>query len=334
MKRLNTVVPIAIALLVASLCSCSWNNPYAAGYLAQTAPAAPTSRWIESTLNPLFGDSGHRAYYPCVVKVGSTYHIWYGDGSTTRHAASAFVDFHDFVFPAPEITVGGTSISAVFPSGPIYHPSVCYNAAGWTINGVSTADPIVMYIAENLQGPMRVLHSADGSNWTQFTAGGACTGLAAGAYNLSVLYEGGIVWKAYSEDGSPHLYYYTSTDGYNWTVKATDFLGTYQTAWESSPPGRLVPRIIKAGSLYYLFYSSGLIDNDEAIGKAVSNDGLNFTKDTNNPIFSINDGLAWRNNRTYTAWIIWDTDHWRMYYTGKSAAGVYSVGTAVNYGGL
>ena len=71
--------------------------------------------------------------------------------------------------------------------------------------------------------------------------------------------------------------------------------------------------------------------NDKGIGKAVSSNGKDFVKANNNPIFSVHDGISWRDNRTYTPRIFYDTDRWRMYFTGKcTATGVYSVGTATN----
>ncbi|MBN2351061.1 MAG: hypothetical protein JXD23_00725 [Spirochaetales bacterium] len=92
---------------------------------------------------------------------------------------------------------------------------------------------------------------------------------------------------------------------------------------------------MKNGAAYILFYSTsvfGFSGNDKAIATAVSGDGSSFTKDNDNPVMSINDGLAWRDNRTYTPWVIRDTDRWRMYYTGRSAAGAYYIGTAINFG--
>jgi hypothetical protein len=100
------------------------------GSTGVSASATPTDRWVESPLNPLFGGTGvNRAYYPAVAKAGAVYHIWYGDGSTTRHATSTFADFRDvsFATPAPEITVGGTILSAKYTQ-PTYHPSAYYRS--------------------------------------------------------------------------------------------------------------------------------------------------------------------------------------------------------------
>ncbi len=72
------------------------------------------------------------------------------------------------------------------------------------------------------------------------------------------------------------------------------------------------PSVFKFQGVYHLFYSgsdgqpTGSDGNTTAhgIGHASSIDGINWTLDQNNPIFSISNGVSWRNNRTYTPWVI------------------------------
>ena len=296
--------------------------------------------WKEISGNPLFGGivSGtDRAYYPSVLKVGSTYHIWYGDGNTTRHGTSAQADFSTMVHPAPEITVSGTPISGLGYTW-MYHPHVLYNSAGWDIKGTHYTEVFLLYITPGFNS-VRVYVSATGDDWTEI---GLCTGVTgaggyvpqgSNVYALAVLYEGGTDWKAYADNGGGQIQYYTSTNGFDWTGQAADILGTPYQAWEGVHNG-IAPFIMKDGSNYLLYYSSGMTRNDSAIGKAVSTDARNFTKDAGNPIFSITDGTAWRNDRTYTPCIIRDGDRWRMYFTGRSTAGVYAIGMARLCGSL
>jgi hypothetical protein len=78
-----------------------------------------------------------------------------------------------------------------------------------------------------------------------------------------------------------------------------------------------------------MYYGSGVVNN-QGIGVAFSTDGQNFTKSSSNPIFSISGAPAWRNDRTYTPYVIPDGANWTMYYTGRSTpAGVYSIGYAL-----
>ena len=134
------------------------------------AQANDFAAWTDSTSNPLFGgltNGVNRAYYPCAIKVGSVYHIWYGDGSHTRHASSTNFNFSGVTFPAPVVT-------GLVATGP-YHPRVLYNASGWNIGGTSYAGPFLMYYTDGTTwASTRVAHSADGSSWTDI---GLCNGV-------------------------------------------------------------------------------------------------------------------------------------------------------------
>jgi hypothetical protein len=288
------------------------------------AQANDFAAWTDSTSNPLLGgstDGVNRAYYPCVIKVGSDYHIWYGDGSNTRHSISTNFDFSDVTFPAPAVT-------GLIATGP-YHPRVLYNASGWDIGVTHYAGPFLMYYTDGANWGVnpRVAHSADGNSWTDIEA---CAGVIAYSsspviYNFDVIYEGGTTWKAYADNGSGLIEYYVSTDGINWTGTAHNILSSLQPweTWFTSP------HVIKSGGQYIMYYGSGGAGSNEAVGVAFSNNGQNFTKSSSNPIFSITDGASWRNNRTYTPFIIPDGTSWTMYYTGRSSTGVYSIGYAL-----
>jgi hypothetical protein len=292
--------------------------------------------WTEDAGNPIYGgsvDGTDRAYYPFALKVGTTYHLWYGDGTNTRHTTSSYPDFNDATFPA-------TAVTGLAATGP-YHPRVLYNASGWDIDTPSThyAGPFLMYYTDgaNWTNSPRVAHSVDGSTWIDIKP---CSGINAyggntTVYNLAVLHEGGTTWKGYADNGLGHIQYYTSANGLDWTGQAMDIMGAPYQTWENNGiNGNIAPFIIKVGSTYVLYYSSGSTRNDNAFGLATSSDGQSFTKSITNPIFSINDGVAWRDNRTYTTSIVQNGSWWLLYFSGRTSAGVYSVGLARKCGAL
>jgi hypothetical protein len=289
-----------------------------------SAQANDFTSWTDSTSNPLFGGAVDKAYYPCAIKIGSLYHIWYGDGTNTRHASSTNMDFNDVTFPAPTVTINGLP-----PSARPYHPRVLYNASGWDIGGTHYGEPFLMYYTDSSNWNLspRVARSANGDAWNDI---GECTGVNSyggnlSIYNLDVLYEGGTTWKAYADNGFGSIEYYISTNGIDWTGTADNILSTPLQSWETSFTS---PHVIKSGSQYIMYYGSGLVNN-QGIGVAFSTDGQNFTKSSSNPIFSITDAPPWRNDRTYTPFVIPDGTSWKMYYTGRSTAGVYSIGYAL-----
>ena len=198
---------------------------------ADTIDVSVTNVWTEDVSAPFVGGATSgvdRAYYPSVVKVDSTYHLWYGDGANTRHATSTNADFNGFTFPAPAVTgLGGTS----------YHPFVLYSESGLTIGGTPYNGPFFMYSTNsgNWNASPIVSHSTDGDTWITI---GSVTGVNSYSpnstiYNFVVVYEDAATWKAYADNGFGHVVYYTSTDGLNWTGVSQNLIGDSLQDWET-----------------------------------------------------------------------------------------------------
>ena len=64
---------------------------------------------------------------------------------------------------------------------------------------------------------------------------------------------------------------------------------------------RLAPNLLK------MWYSGGVVSSREGIGCATSTDGINWTKYSGNPVFSIFDGVAWRAGRSQNPWVLFDS---------------------------
>ncbi|MBN2440887.1 MAG: hypothetical protein JXJ04_06065 [Spirochaetales bacterium] len=322
-KRISSSIKtVLLLLMIFSFFCCKADD--------DDSPSAPipdldAGTWQESSANPLFGGSTSgtdRAYYPSVLKVDSTYHIWYGNGDATLHAASQSIDFNDSTHPATAITDGVDPLDG-------YHPHVLYNSDGWFINWTQYAGPYLLYLPVVAWNAVNVYHSSDGDTWTLI---GACTGVNeyggnTTVYNLSVYYNGIRDWEAYADNGAGHIQYYVSPDGLNWTGIGSDILDHSYGTWDAAGT-EIAPFITKSDNIYYLFYSSGDTNNNQAIGLATSTDGFTFTKATDNPVFSITGAPAWRDTRTYTTYILKDGNQWRLYFSGVSAGGVYSLGLA------
>jgi len=133
-----------------------------------------------------------------------------------------------------------------------------------------------------------------------------------------------------------------STDGLYWSAySATPVLdGSLVGAWdcESSVYGT----VYKDSVGYHYFYSGRGEDDGfggcafpasgsfDGIGYASSTDGKTFLKSATNPIFHVNDGAYYRNERIYTPSILDDgSGVLRMYYTAKEVGGPKKIGLAI-----
>jgi len=83
--------------------------------------------------------------------------------------------------------------------------------------------------------------------------------------------------------------------------------------------------IIKTGSMYEMWYSGGTGAMNNGIGYATSSDGINWTRDENNPFLHRDDGYPWREERTYCPMVIREGNSYKMWFAGKGS-GNYSIG--------
>lgn len=105
-----------------------------------------------------------------------------------------------------------------------------------------------------------------------------------------------------------------SNDGIHWSRYGnTPILipsGNLANDWDATHLFR--PTVFQSNGVFHLFYSGSNEYSDRAttvssahgIGHASSLDGLNWVKDTDNPIFIYSDTIAWRNTRTYTPYVL------------------------------
>jgi hypothetical protein len=94
-------------------------------------------------------------------------------------------------------------------------------------------------------------------------------------------------------------------------------------AWDRTHVSRATV-VKESDDAYHMWYSGGNGNMQDGIGYAFSTDGINWSRDALNPIFHKSDGVAWRNDRTYTPMVIGD----QMWFTGRDTGGNYTIGYA------
>lgn len=170
--------------------------------------------------------------------------------------------------------------------------------------------------------------SVDGINWTtlqnQVMYPGFNTWDSKSVSSGAVLKEDGIYKMYYcgfsNEYENWHIGLATSADGISWNKNPQPILyGT--TGWEY----QIIPSaIIKINSTYFLYYTGRNLPQSR-IGLAISNDGINFTKYSGNPILT-NDH-PWEMDGVLDASVIYENGVLKMVY-GNSNAGGFGYATS------
>jgi hypothetical protein len=304
--------------------------------------------WTEYTANPVF-DPIEKTYYPSILFDGTTYHMWYDNGTTTSYTTSPDGINWNGVVP----TIG-------LPNA--HHPHVEYIGDQYMI---WYWDSPITYLIAN----MRCAVSSDGITWEQSkpltqvgttVVTGASTDWNYGTYGpIDVFYDAsksattitdpvdaasvwnnrfvmyydgatgntediglavsndGINWQGYLDGAEPVL---AHSNGIAWDANYTTF-GT----------------VLKIDGTYHLWYSGGISASNAGIGYATSTDGINWSKSDSNPIMSKSNGVPWRSARTYTPTVLYnagnfnghgDANPLKMWYTGLDSGDNYAIGYA------
>ncbi|MGD0352145.1 MAG: CARDB domain-containing protein [Dehalococcoidia bacterium] len=328
------------------------------------APTPTPCDWVEYGNNPVFGQGlpggGAMAYYPKVIYDanqfsghGNTayYKMWFGsdDGTGTRQIG--YAESADGI----NWTAGPNPVFGLVTGA--NHPLVKYRPDGFG-NGIFYKmwyeDTAYLYSINAL----RYAESTDGVNWTNDQAltqdgtyplvtnswpdwntgsYGPCDLI----YNSSGFPDDINIWN------NKYVIYYMGTDGTNEAIGlAYSADGTHWKRYVNNPvlsPGTALDwdntgvgycSVLNLSGNWQMWYGGG-VETNHGIGYATSTDGINWTKHPGNPIFYKDDGMPWRNDRTYTPWVLYDaanfggdTCPYKMWFSGKSSTGKYSVGYA------
>jgi hypothetical protein len=163
-------------------------------------------------------------------------------------------------------------------------------------------------------GPCDVLYNPSASNTgTDWTFSMYYDGTTGGDEAIGLGFSSdGITWTGYDADGNG---------------KADPvFSGTYFSGdWDYNYVSRATI-IRNADDDYEMWYSGGVGAMNHGIGYATSSDGIHWTRDADNPIFHKDDGVAWRDSRTYCPAVLKDGSSYKMWFAGRGSA--YSIGYA------
>ena len=326
------------------------------------APTPTSCDWIEYNNNPVFGQgvAGPKVYYPKVIYDvnqfsghgdSNYYKMWFQSSNGIGYAYS-----NDGIIWA----AGSNPLSALVAGAS--HPLVKYDS-----NGFGSGVYYKMWYWSGNQtyniNDLRYAESIDGINWTNdqpLTQDGSLplvTGNPGPDWNAGSYGPADIIYNpagSTSLDDSnlwnnKYVFYYMGTNGNNEYIGlAYSNNGIFWKRYGSNPvlsPGGASDwdntsvgycSVIYSYGTWRMWYGGGPGTN-QGIGYATSADGIIWTKSPDNPIFSVSNNVSWRNDRTYTPWVIYDSSSfsgqgdfypYKMWFSGRSTDGKYSVGYA------
>jgi len=232
------------------------------------------------------------AAHTLVEKVGTSYRMWYWDTSQlynigamrTATSTDGLSWSSDQAITQVGSSVVDNSINTNWNRGSYGPADVYYNASG--------SSSIVNPVDEASVWANKYVMYYDGT-----TGGDESLGLAVS--------NDGINWQGYN-------------GGANAIFTGTDVSGDWDEEFVSRSS------VLVAGvDDYRMWYSGGNGAMNQGIGFALSTDGINWTRDTD-PIFHRDDGVAWRDVRTYTPVVIDDL----MWFSGRDSSSNYTIGLA------
>ncbi|MCJ7654707.1 MAG: hypothetical protein MUO97_05305 [Dehalococcoidia bacterium] len=320
--------------------------------------------WVEYGNNPVFGQGlgGAKAYYPKVIYDVNQfsghgdlayYKMWFGSDDGTGIAQIGYTESADGI----TWTAGTNPVLGLVNNA--NHPLVKYDPNGFgggVYYKIWYEDKAYVYSINAL----RYAESADGINWandqllTQYDAYKLITGISTdwngGSYGPS-----DIIYNQYGsssfDDGNlwnnKYVFYYMGTNGTNeyiglaysdnathWKRYGNNPVLSPGADWDNISVGYC--SVLNLSDGWHMWFGGGEGTN-HGMGYATSPDGISWAKHPDNPIFHISDGKPWRNDRTYTPWVLYDVANfgghgdacpYKMWFTGVSTNGLYSIGYA------
>jgi hypothetical protein len=308
--------------------------------LALCTVAYGSAIWTEYPSNPVY--SPGKAYYPTILKEGSTYTMWSDTAASGVAAVQMATSTDGINWTTVGLVTGLTNPrhTVVERIGGEYR--IWYDNSGslYSINDIRTAtssdgltwsnDTPITQVGTTVitgtwpswntgsYGPEDILFNPLGSS----SIVNPTDGTSVWANKFVMYYDG-------TTGSHESVGLAVSNNGVNWQGYdggLSPVLDSSVTGWDSGYVG--YGTVIKAGDNAFEFWYSGGRDYvlNQGIGYATSSDGINWVKDPDNPSFHIDDGVAWRSGRTYTPMVIGN----QMWFSGVDSSGVYSIGYASN----
>lgn len=293
-----------------------------------------SSNWKMSNKNPIIKQSpgswdGNLPYIksPTVIKDGNLYKMWYicGDNNVQQIALAISNDGVNWQKQGLVIKQGsigsileyGSDGCSVLKEGNYYKMWLNSKSYNNKHNGIAYAT------------------STDGINWTILPNTVISTSSSKPhVFSPSVIKKDDFYYMYYSVmndyDTQPRIYLATSSDGINWNDLGVVLSARNEVSWEAG--GVFCPSVIYKDNKFIMYYTSKRSPNSfdiGYIGKALSNDGVNWTHSSLQPELSNLNTQPWLTTSVAYPSVIEDNGKLKMYFSGISIYNnMYQIGLA------
>ncbi|MCE5344392.1 MAG: family 43 glycosylhydrolase [Eubacteriales bacterium] len=178
--------------------------------------------------------------------------------------------------------------------------------------------------------PTIVLPALTGSSWEGHEVCRPCVVKHGGKYQM---WYTGKMYPTEFSDAASCIGYAESNDGLNWQRWCEPVLRP-QEAWEGR--GTTYAHVIwdEDEQLYKMWYSAGEIREADAIGYAVSKDGITWKKFGQNPILTHRDGRYFEVSKVEGGCIVRQAGWYYLFYMGVDGDGITCIGVARSKDGV
>lgn len=292
------------------------------------------SKWKMSNANPIIRqsstgwDSRHNYIKaPYIIKDGEIFKMWYISGDN---------DLQQVAYATSSDGINWTKQGIVFGSNNP-HPLIEYGVDGISIlkeNGIYKMWFNCKTYA-NVHAGIGYATSSDGINWSIHpTPVIVPSNSKPYIFSPSVVKKDNQYYMFYTVETTLHgetsIHLATSTDGINWTDQGVVLTGRNYVFWEYG--GVFCPSVIVDNNKFIMFYTAknSIMGFYEGfIGKAESDDGINWTYYSDKPeLFSL-DTKPWNTILVAYPFVMKDNGKLKMYFSAISASNnMYQIGYA------
>ena len=293
------------------------------------------TEWAKDDGNPVL-ESGPNGNWddsyimePCVTFDGTTYKMWYqgNDGTNNRIGYATSPDGVDWT------KVG--SVNPVLSAGPsgswdddrVGHPSVIFDGTTYK-----------MWYRGNDGQTSRIGYavSDDGTNWTKVDSVNPVLDTGnAGSWDDNSVQTPVVfmvddstffMWYGGSDGSNTRIGLANSSDGMHWTKDTLNPVINIGTGWELSSvyPGA----VLHDGTIFQMWYFGLDQSYIGRTGYAISGDGVDWTKDTLNPVLDVGASGAWDNMGAAVGAVLFDGNTYELWYDSWDGANAGAIGYA------